>query len=317
MILPSVAVIIPTRNRHELLRRCLSRLVPDVCAHPDCSIVVSDDGDSSITREVLEGDMAIVQVVHGPHRGPSANRNCGAAHATAELLIFLDDDCIPDRNLIAIYRDAAMRNPGIGVFEGRISATGEAGSFADAIPANETGGYLWSCNFAIRRELFEKINGFDERYPFAAMEDVDLHLRVKKHSEVLFLPSARVWHEPELRLGWHIVQHHSLSVLLFLHLHGPKAVEKGSSYFIRMAARILVRRGVQQIRLRMVKNPAQLFFQVWANLQLALIVFFWRFHSSLARWYYPPCCTGCESIHASIANADHAAMPLKEGTDGR
>ena len=317
MTLPSVAVIIPTRNRHELLKRCLSRLVPDVGAHPGFSIVVSDDGDSSETSGALDGELATVQVVQGPRRGPSANRNCGAAHATAELLVFLDDDCIPDRNLVAIYQDAAMRNPGIGVFEGRISATGAAGSFADAIPANETGGYLWSCNFAIRRELFVKISGFDERYPFAAMEDVDLHLRVKRHSEVLFLPNAKVWHEPERRLGWHIVQHHSLSVLLFLHLHGPKAVGKGSGYFVRMAARILFQRGIQQIRARMVMNPEQLFFQVWANLQLALIVCFWPFHASLAKWFYPPCCSGCESIHASIASHDHGAISLKQGTDAR
>jgi len=317
MTLPSVTVIIPTRNRHALLKRCLSRFVPDHGAHPDCSIIVSDDGDASETREALDGELAIVQVVQGPRRGPSANRNSGAACATAELLVFLDDDCIPDRNLIAIYQDAAMRNPGIGVFEGRISATSVAGSFADAIPANETGGYLWSCNFAIRRELFVNIHGFDERYPFAAMEDVDLHLRVKRHSEVLFLPDARVWHEPELRLGWRVVQHHSLSVLLFLHLHGPKAVGKGSAYFLRMAARILVQRGAQQIRARMVKNPAQLFFQVWANLQLALIVFFWRFHTSLAKWLFPPCCSGCESIHASIASHDRDAISLKEGTDAR
>jgi GT2 family glycosyltransferase len=313
--MPSVAVIIPTRNRHELLKQCLSQLVPEVGAHPNCSIVVSDDGDSSITREVLDGELAIVQVIQGPRRGPSANRNCGAEHATAELLIFLDDDCIPDRNLISNYQDAAMRNPGIGVFEGRISATGEAGSFADAIPANETGGYLWSCNFAIRRELFVKIHGFDERYPFAAMEDVDFHLRVKKHSEVLFLPNARVWHEPERRPGWRIVQHHSLSVVLFLHLHGPKAVGRGSAYFVRMAARTFVFRGVEQLRTRRLKHPAQLIFQVWANLQLALIISLWRHHAFLVRQFYPPCCSGCDSIHFVIASPNHPAIPLKGGRD--
>jgi GT2 family glycosyltransferase len=317
MTLPSVAVIIPTRNRPELLKRCLSRLVADVGASSNLSIVVSDDGDASITDELLHEELATVQIVQGPQRGPSSNRNCGAAHATADLLVFLDDDCIPDQNLVAIYQDAAMRNPAVGVFEGRISATEEAAGFADAIPANESGGCLWSCNFAIRRELFVMVNGFDERYPFAAMEDVDLYFRVKKHSEVLFLPNARVWHEPEPRLGWRIVQHHSLSVLLFLHLYGPKAVGKGTTYFLRMAARILVGRGVQQIRARMVKNPGQLFFQVWANLQLALIVFFWRFHACLARWFYPPCCPGCETIHASLASLDHVAMSLREGTDAR
>jgi len=315
MPLPSVAVIIPTRNRHGLLMRCLGRIIPYVSVHPECSIIVSDDGDALQTREALGEGLASVQIVQGPRRGPSANRNCGATHAIAEILIFLDDDCIPDPNLIAIYQDAAGKNPQVDVFEGRISAAGEAQSFADAVPANETGGYLWSCNFAIRRDLFVKVNGFDERYPFAAMEDVDLHLRVKRLSTVLFQPEARVWHEPEERLGWRVVQHHALSVLLFLHLHGPAAVGKRSAYFLRMAAQILIHRGIKQIRTRMVKNAKQLFFQVWVNIQLALIVFFWSFHAALARRFFPPCCRGCESIHASIAGPEQSAWSLNEGTD--
>jgi GT2 family glycosyltransferase len=298
---PSIAIIIPTRNRHELLKRCLSRLTASVRSHPDYSIIVTDDGDASETRKVLVGELDTVQVVQGPCRGPAANRNCGAACATAELLIFLDDDCIPDWDLIATYRDAALKNPEVGVFEGRISAAGEASSFADCVPANETGGYLWSCNFAVRQDLFAKINGFDERFPFAAVEDVDFHQRVKSRSRILFLPEARVLHEPERRLGWRVVQHHSLSVLLFLDKHGPRSVGKGSTYFLRMAARILIFRGAQQIRSGRLKNPEQLIFQVLGNIQLALIVLFWRFRARLARRIYLPCCKGCNSILSVIA----------------
>jgi GT2 family glycosyltransferase len=315
MALPGVAIVIPTRNRPQMLKRCLSKLISYAGAHPECSIVVSDDGDACQTREVLAGELAGAQVVQGPRRGPAANRNCGATHAAAELLIFLDDDCIPDQGLVSAYRDAALKNPEIGVFEGRISAEGEASSFADSAPINETGGYLWSCNFAIRRDLFVKIGGFDERYPFAAMEDIDLHLRVKSHSRVLFLPDARVWHEPERRLGWQVVQHHTLSVLLFLHLHGPRATGKTATYFLRMAARTMVFRGVQQIRTWMLKYPEQLVFQVWANVQLALIVFFWRYRAHLARRFYSPCCSGCESIFSAIAGPDPCAVVLKEKTD--
>ena len=233
MALPSVAIIIPTRNRHEFLRRCLSRLIPYVVAHPDCSIVVSDDGDALQTRQVLVGELAGVQVIQGPRRGPSANRNCGAAHATAELLVFLDDDCFPDENLIAAYRDAAMMNPDIGVFEGRISAIGKETSFADIAPENENGGKLWSCNFAIRRMLFARIGGFDDRYPFPAMEDIDLHWRVKSLSQVLFLREARVWHAFEKRFGWKVVKHHALSLMLYLHLHGLRKTERSPIFFLK------------------------------------------------------------------------------------
>lgn len=170
MVLPSVAIIIPTRGRTEPLKRCLRQILPHVSQYPECAIVVSDDGEASQTRAALETDFAAVKVLQGPRRGPAANRNCGAKHSSGDLLIFLDDDCIPDPNLIATYQDAALKSPEIGVFEGRITAEGEANGFGDSAPSNETGGYLWSCNFAIRRELFTSIGGFDERYPFPGME---------------------------------------------------------------------------------------------------------------------------------------------------
>jgi GT2 family glycosyltransferase len=301
MALPGVTIVIPTRNRCELLRRCLSRLAPYVDAHPECSIIVSDDGDASQTREELAGELASVQIVQGPGRGPSANRNCGAAHATEELLIFLDDDCIPDQNLISVYREAAMENTDIGVFEGRISAVGRPSSFADVAPINETGGKLWSCNFAIRRELFVRINGFDDRYPFPAMEDIDLYWRVKRHSEILFLPDARVWHAFEMRLGWKIVKHHALSLLLYLHLHGLKETERGPIFFLKSAARLLMHGGIRQLTGRAAKYPRQQVFMVYVNLQFAIITAFWRFHVHLARLFFPSCCQSCRSIQSHLS----------------
>jgi len=301
MTLPSVSIIIPTRNRTALLKRCLSKLVPYVAGHPECSITVSDDGDASVTREALAGEMGIAQVIQGPRMGPAANRNCGAAHSAGELLVFLDDDCIPDENLIAIYQDAAPKNPGISVFEGRISSTGKASGFADIIVENETGGYLWSCNFAVRRSLFEKVGGFDERYAFAAAEDVDFHLRVKRHSAIPFLPEARVWHQPERRIGWRVVKHKALSDLLYFHTHGLKVTRKSSIHYVRMAAQYLFRGGWRQIRAGATKDPMQLILQCAGLLELSFIVFAWRFHSALARMFYPPCCSGCESIHAVLA----------------
>ena len=301
MALTSVAIIIPTRNRHELLRRCLNRLTPYVSVHPECSVVVSDDGNAAETRDALSGSGISVKVVQGPRRGPAANRNCGAAHSIAELLIFLDDDCIPEMDLIATYQNSATGNPEIGVFEGRITAEGEASSFADAAPANETGGYLWSCNFAIRRSLFLTIGGFDDRYPFPAMEDVDLHFRVKRHSEILFLPHARVWHAFEKRLGWKVVKHHALSLLLYLHIHGLRETEKGPTYFLRGAAKMTIEGGLRQFKRHSAKYPLQQVFLVWVNLQLATITALWGHHGYLARICFPPCCPSCESIHARLA----------------
>ncbi|KAA6465388.1 glycosyltransferase [Acidobacteria bacterium AB60] len=310
MTLPSVAIVIPTRNRHEALIRCIGRLIPYVQQHPECHFLISDDGDAPSTSAVLLQEFGPIPVTQGPRRGPAANRNHGARCATEDLVVFLDDDCTPDPQLIAAYQQAAISNLEVGVFEGRISAEGEVTTFADAAPSNETGGYLWSCNFAIRRELFLRLGGFDERFPFAAVEDVDFHFRVKNESSVLFLPDARVWHKMERKLGWKVVQHHTLSVLLFLHIHGLEATGKSPVFFLRMAVKSLIYTTARHVRAGTIKYPSYLLFRVWSNLLLALITFFWKSHGALSRWLYPPCCTSCESIHAVLAAPEQPWLPL-------
>jgi GT2 family glycosyltransferase len=313
MALPTVAVIIPTRNRIDLLKHLLGRIVPYVSTHSECSIVVSDDGDASETRHALCGEFSLVQVVQGPHLGPAANRNCGASHSNGELLVFLDDDCVPDPNLIAVYQDAACKNPGVAVFEGRITPEGEIASCADGAPSNETGGYLWSCNMAVRRELFDSIGGFDGRFPFAAMEDNDFHFRAKRDSPILFLPDARVWHGIERRLGWKIVQHHTLSVLLYLHIHGPKEADRSPIYFLRMTAQSVLFTIPTHIRAGTLTHPFYILHRIGANLQLALIILFWKYHAILARRFYPPCCDGCQRIHSILSSESRAVTLLNEG----
>jgi GT2 family glycosyltransferase len=302
MTLPSVAVIIPTRGRPGPLKTCLRQIFPYVNQHSECMIVVSDDGDASETSAALAAEFPEVNVVQGPHRGPAANRNWGAAHSMGELLIFLDDDCRPVPDLVAEYQRAANSNPECSLFEGRITAEGIETGFADTTPSNEKGGYLWSCNFGIRRELFIDIGGFDERFPFPAMEDADLHFRVSAKSPILFLSGARVYHAFERRAGWRAAKHHTLSLLLYMHLHGLKATQRGPRFFVRSAARLAFSGGVRIFRRRAAKDPQHLLLSIWICVQLLLITLFWKFHPYLARKFFPACCAGCRSIHASFVN---------------
>lgn len=310
MSMSRVSIVIPTRNRIEALKRCLDPLIPYVSRHAECSITVSDDGDAEETRKALTGALSRVEVVQGPRRGPAANRNNGANRSTGDLIVFLDDDCIPEPDLIAQYQDAATNHPETAVFEGRISARGKARGFADGAPENETGGYLWSCNFGVRRELFESMGGFDERFPFAAVEDCDFRLRAKKRSTILFVQAARVWHPVEGRLGWRIVKHRALSDLLFLHLHGLEATQKRPSFYVRKAARGLVYTGTQRLAEGAIRHPEQLARYIRADLETAVILRFWKYRAFLARKLFPPCCAGCESIHAVLSgNAKGGAWP--------
>ncbi|MFM6608426.1 MAG: glycosyltransferase family 2 protein, partial [Dolichospermum sp.] len=50
----------------------------------------------------------------------------------------------------------------------------------------------------MRRELFEKVGGFDPNYPLAAHEDQDLKIRIEKIVKIDFVPKAKVSHPVRL-----------------------------------------------------------------------------------------------------------------------
>src|SRR5262249_45821759 len=136
-----------------------------------------------------------LRYVHGPARGPAANRNHGASKGHAAWIVFLDDDCYLDGDLLAAYGAALAEDPELEVMEGAIGPVGPRPNGNHHAPLNASGGRLWSCNIAVRRDVFERLRGFDERFPFAAMEDCDLMTRLQAAgSRMRFVPAAAVRH---------------------------------------------------------------------------------------------------------------------------
>lgn len=194
---PAISVIVPTFRRADLLQRCLECLQVAVArAEVPCEIVVSDDEAAPGAAGTLAAKFPEVRFVQGPGRGPAANRNHGASHARGAWLYFTDDDCEPEPDWIVAFLAAERAQPAIRVLEGRTYA-GARIAYDEEAPVNECGGYLWSCNFAIRAELFRRLGGFDERFPFPRLEDVDLRERLRDHDErILYVDGAAVLHPP-------------------------------------------------------------------------------------------------------------------------
>jgi GT2 family glycosyltransferase len=199
----AISVIIPTYRRDEALAACLARLAPEPqgLGADEFEVLVTDDAGAAETRRMLDERYPGIHYGLGPGRGPAANRNAGAARAKGGLLVFLDDDCLPEPGLLAAYRHAFAG--GARAAEGRITTDGPARRMDDEAPVNETGGCFWSCNIAVERRLFAELGGFDERFPDAAMEDVELRERVRRTGEVIvFVPEAAVVHPWRRAGGW-------------------------------------------------------------------------------------------------------------------
>ena len=171
-----ISVIVPTRDRPELLRRTLDCLAPgtQTLAADQYEVIVSDDARPPTTAW-LASSHPWVRTVEGPARGPAANRNAGARAARGTWLAFTDDDTEPRRDWLEALARACIDDA--GVYEGRTTCDGGFGSPLFHAPVNETGGWLWSCNFMMSAAAFAKLNGFDEGFRFPHMEDQDLRVR--------------------------------------------------------------------------------------------------------------------------------------------
>jgi len=225
------SVIVPTHQRNDLLAKCLDCLAPGVQTLPaqQYEVIVTDDGSQITAEEMIRERYPWAKWVAGSRKGPAANRNNGAMYAQGEWLAFTDDDCLPDSNWLEAYAEAILAEPSCLVFEGRTYVDRPKRSLADKAPVNESGGYLWSCNFAMQKQLFESMEGFDERFPYAAMEDVDLRLRLTKLGyKFCFIKSAAVCHPWRPQGGWNKLKQSEESMSIYLSIHPEELKERSS-----------------------------------------------------------------------------------------
>jgi GT2 family glycosyltransferase len=218
-----LSVIIPTCNRNDLLSKCLNQLSPATQGIDKDSyeVIVTDDSRDNIAKSLIEENYNWVKWIEGPKKGPAANRNNGAQHADSDWLVFLDDDCLPQKDWLLSYQYQIQNNAPETVFEGCTMADRPRKRLDEESPVNLNGGNLWSCNFAIHKSIFNRLNGFDESFPFAAMEDVDFHIRVLRLANVVFVPGAVVIHPWRRVAPFKSLKKHLRSHKYFLDKHFP------------------------------------------------------------------------------------------------
>ena len=190
-----ISVVIPTCNRNDLLSKCLDVLAPDVQKTAfEYEIIVTDDSKDGAAQLLITQHYSWAKWVEGPRRGPASNRNNGARNAKGEWIVFIDDDCVPDTDMLLSYADAIANNSDVEVIEGVIYSD-EVIPLLYTAPVNLTGGYLWSCNFGIKAKAFFDIGCFDENYKYPNLEDNDLHKRLQQAGyKILFGSKVKVYH---------------------------------------------------------------------------------------------------------------------------
>lgn len=198
---PELAIIVPAYEAAGFLDRSLPALVAQAGAAP---IVVVDAGSGDRTGEVARAHGA--GVVRLPSRaGPAEARNAGARTVDAEVLLFVDADCVAHADVVERVRRAFRAEPDLVSLTGSYDAAPpDPGFFSQYMNlrhhhthqiARREPATFWAGCGAVRAEAFHCAGGYDpERFPTPQIEDVELATRLRPLGRMRLDPDLQVTH---------------------------------------------------------------------------------------------------------------------------
>jgi glycosyltransferase involved in cell wall biosynthesis len=186
----AVTVVVPTRNRPDLLALTLTSILRQ--RDVNLQVIVVDDASTEPTAAMVSrfGDSRIRMARQSVRQGVSAARNRGVSEATTEWVAFCDDDDLwsPDklsRQLASArsqrrdwaYAGCVFVDAELEVRGGSPPLPPEALSAAlfryNALPAGAS-------NVVMRKSVLDRVGGFDHR--LTHLPDWDLWLRLVRDS---------------------------------------------------------------------------------------------------------------------------------------
>lgn len=190
---PFVSIVITVRNEAPHLPDLFDSLLRQ---EPPFEIVLVDahsrDGTRAVVSRYVRDHPGLIRVFeHSGSRG--IGRNEGVRQSRANVIAFIDGDCIADSDWLPRLRKGLSESL---VAAGRTVVVGRP-AFAnlERVELYQGGSDVTfpSCNLAYRRALFLQLGGFDPR--FITAEDIDLNLRaVQAGAHILYVPEAMVYH---------------------------------------------------------------------------------------------------------------------------
>lgn len=228
--LPLVSIVIPTRDRKDLLEACINSLDRATSYRNKEVVILDNDSAEPETKAYFAAlaqrpDVRIVPAP-GPFNYPRLI-NLGASHARGEFLMTLNNDIEafepdwlnelvsqasrPGVGLVGcllLYPDHSVQHAGVIV-----GLSGVAGHmYADAAPddpgyagriyvTQDLSAVTGACQL-MRRSLFERLGGLNERHLAVAYNDIDFCLRVREAGlRVIYTPHARLLHHHSASRG--------------------------------------------------------------------------------------------------------------------
>jgi glycosyltransferase involved in cell wall biosynthesis len=198
---PKISVVIPVYNGERTLKQCLNSVLNQT--YKNYEIIVVDNNSTDKTKEIIKEfkeNNKRLRYIFEPKKGRGAARNAGINISIGKILTMTDSDCIVPQDWLEKISIPFIRYKENIVIGSEKEAVNNYWSkniqkVEDIFKRkNSYGKYIYHLdtkNFAITSTLMKRFM-FDEN--LVAVEDLDLYLRIRKCSKILFLNELKVIH---------------------------------------------------------------------------------------------------------------------------
>lgn len=215
-----VGIVVVNYNGMATIESCLSSLIETT--NETVEIIVVDNGSTDGSAEFIAECFPSVTLIRADNLGFGGGNNLGVEYSNGEYLVFVNPDTLVTPGWWEALVDTLAADDHIGLATSRILLADDPAKLNTAgndvhltgltlcrgmgQPATNfsepaTVGAVSGAAFAIRRELYQNLGGFDPGF-FMYMEETDLSWRAQLVDyQCRYIPQSIIHHQYQLRFG--------------------------------------------------------------------------------------------------------------------